>query len=253
MPRDLSDVLHHFLPELDDSRREPPAQGPAPALPLLSIPIGDRDVVRGALAWNLAVEVARLGASASVIAPQTSGKTAIWPTADLLGCEALCVDAPDLAKLHREAQGVAERRAADAPRGGVVIVYVPPEWLRSDDASQLDWLLLFTSSDPADLRETYALAELAHGANPSARIGVSVHGARRVAEAERTFLGLASAVERRLGRELTSYGLLVDDLHVYRAIVSQRPIGLAYPQSPAARALRDVARLLLEDARAGVA
>ena len=29
----------------------------------------------------------------------------------------------------------------------------------------------------------------------------------------------------RLGLELASYGLLVDDLHVYRAIVAQRPIG----------------------------
>jgi MinD-like ATPase involved in chromosome partitioning or flagellar assembly len=46
-----------------------------------------------------------------------------------------------------------------------------------------------------------------------------------------------------------SYGLLVDDLHVYRAIVARRPIGLEHPQSPAARALRDVARLVLEDAR----
>ena len=41
----------------------------------------------------------------------------------------------------------------------------------------------------------------------------------------------------------------VHDLDVYRAIVAQRPIGLDHPQSPAARALRDVAGLLLEDAR----
>jgi MinD-like ATPase involved in chromosome partitioning or flagellar assembly len=49
-----------------------------------------------------------------------------------------------------------------------------------------------------------------------------------------------------------SYGLLVDALHVYRAIVAQRPIGLAHPQSPAARALRDVAQLLLTDALQGL-
>ena len=35
----------------------------------------------------------------------------------------------------------------------------------------------------------------------------------------------------------------------HRAIVARRPIGLEHPQSPAARALRDVARLVLEDAR----
>jgi MinD-like ATPase involved in chromosome partitioning or flagellar assembly len=54
---------------------------------------------------------------------------------------------------------------------------------------------------------------------------------------------------RHLSAKLLSYGLLVDDLHVYRAIVSGRPVGLEHPQSPAARALRDVARLLLEDTR----
>jgi MinD-like ATPase involved in chromosome partitioning or flagellar assembly len=60
---------------------------------------------------------------------------------------------------------------------------------------------------------------------------------------------LARAARRNLRCDLCSYGLLVDDLHVYRAIVAQRPIGLAHPQSPAARALRDVAELLLGDAR----
>jgi MinD-like ATPase involved in chromosome partitioning or flagellar assembly len=46
-----------------------------------------------------------------------------------------------------------------------------------------------------------------------------------------------------------SYGLLVDDLHIYRASVAHRPIGLEHPQSRAARALRDVAQLLLDDAQ----
>jgi MinD-like ATPase involved in chromosome partitioning or flagellar assembly len=40
----------------------------------------------------------------------------------------------------------------------------------------------------------------------------------------------------------------MDDLHVYRSIVARRPIGLEHPQSPAARALHDVAGLLLDDA-----
>ncbi len=68
-------------------------------------------------------------------------------------------------------------------------------------------------------------------------------------EAEAAFSRLADATSRRLGLPLTSYGLLVDDLHVYRAIVAQRPIGMVHPQSPAARSMGDVAQLLLEDAR----
>jgi hypothetical protein len=41
----------------------------------------------------------------------------------------------------------------------------------------------------------------------------------------------------------------VNDLHVFRAIAAQRPIGLAHPEAPAARALTDVARLISVDAR----
>jgi MinD-like ATPase involved in chromosome partitioning or flagellar assembly len=79
-------------------------------------------------------------------------------------------------------------------------------------------------------------------------VGVTIHGVHSVAEAEATFRRLAGAAVRHLGVPLASYGLLLDDLHVYRAIVSRRAIGLTYPQSPTARALRDVARLLLGDA-----
>ena len=60
------------------------------------------------------------------------------------------------------------------------------------------------------------------------------------------FERLARACEHRLGLSPTSFGLLVDDLHVYRAIAAQRPIGLEHPQAPATRALMDVAHLLHE-------
>ena len=45
---------------------------------------------------------------------------------------------------------------------------------------------------------------------------------RVVSEAERAFQHVAGVLARHLGRTPLSYGLLVDDLHVYRAIVSRR-------------------------------
>ena len=91
--------------------------------------------------------------------------------------------------------------------------------------------------------------EVAQPTYDQASVGVTIHGARRIADAESAFLHLADVASRWLRRELVSYGLLVDDLHIYRAIVARRPIGLEHPQSRAARALRDVARMLLEDTR----
>jgi MinD-like ATPase involved in chromosome partitioning or flagellar assembly len=86
-------------------------------------------------------------------------------------------------------------------------------------------------------------------ANPQAEVGVTIHGVSAISEARTAFEHLSRITEEQLGLVLASYGLLVDDLHVYRAIAAQRPIGLAHPQAPATRALKDVARLLYEDAR----
>jgi hypothetical protein len=265
LPRDLGDVLHYFLRDedtvtasTDDSNRsatgEPPPRTDRPAaLPIISIPIGSRDVVRAAYAWNLAVEVARRGASATLLAPIQKETTPLWPEAGRgpVGAEVAFTAAENLGQLNRAALDIAVGRAADSTDGGVVFVTVPPSWFRNANEGRAltRWALLFAAPETPDLIETYSLAKRIIGANRNARIGVTIHGVRRIADAENAFRRVAGVAARHLDRPLTSYGLLVDDLHVYRAIVSRRPIGLEHPQSRAARALRDVARLLLDDSR----
>lgn len=261
MPRDLADVLHHFLPESGPtrSRRPSPARrGPSrgSALPILGVPVDERDVVRAAFTWNLAVEIVRQGARAAVVAPATDGASALWPeeSPGALGADVALVPATNLGQLYRAAQEVAVDRGSGSRAGqdgGIVFVRIPPLWLRQPRGATelLRWVLLFTSSEGRDLLETYGISKLLSAARPDVRIGVTIHGARRAGEAEATFSRLADTASRRLGLSLTSYGLLVDDLQVYRAIVAQRPIGRVHPQSPAARSMGDVAHLLLEDAR----
>ncbi len=257
MPRPLADVLHYFLPEeaAAPGRLEPmqayPLRHPA-ALPIFGVPIGDRDVVRAAFTWNLAVEIARLGARACIVAPSLEDSCPLWPEPGVgpLGAELVLTPAETLGQLYRAALDLSVSRAADADAGGLIFVRVPPLWLRqaAEAGGLLRWVLLFTSSDPRDLLETYGIAKLLLANDSECRLGVTVHGAGHIEEAEGAFSQLASSAQRHLGHELLSYGLLVDDLHVYRAIVAQRPIGLAHPQSPAARALRDVAQMILDDA-----
>ena len=218
-------------------------------------------MVRAAFTWNLAVEVARLGAWAAVVAPLADRASALWPEESIrpMGVNVLLVSATNLEELDRGAREIARQQRASArtsvDAGGVVFVRIPPLWLRELGAGQggtelLRWTLLFTSSEGRDLLESYGIAKLVTHLSPGARIGITVHGARRTGEAQAAFLRLAKVTRRRLSAQLTSYGLLVDDLHVYRAIVAQRPIGLVHPQSPAARSMRDVAELVLADARA---
>lgn len=275
MPRDLADVLHYFLPELEDES-EPGVTGhsmdsttsshatPAtvatpdsvnePALPILGIPIGDRDVVRAALTWNLAVEIARLGRRAVVLAPASEIQTPLWPEAGIgpLGTELHFCPAKNLDDLGNAAEKLSRQRARSDPReGGALFVRVPPEWLgaRATPPLPISWWLLMSSPNQGDLSEAHDLAAAIRKTDPMSKIGVTIHGVSSVDEARRAYEHLSRRCSTKLGFELLSYGLLVDDLHVYRAIVAQRPIGLAHPQSPATRALMDVARLLCEDAR----
>jgi flagellar biosynthesis protein FlhG len=160
--------------------------------------------------------------------------------------------ADGLGDLSRAALDVAVSRAADDDPGAQTVVCIPPEWLRkaADGAAILRRVLLFTSPDPTELIETYALAKHLCGHVGGSALGVTVYGVQRVEAAARAFERLAGTAERHLGCRLSSYGLLVDELQIYRAIVERRPIGVAHPQSRAARSLRDVARLLLDDVTA---
>lgn len=275
MPRDLADVLHYFLPEIDDAPHASTASdapmghdeirslaqdSAPPSLAILGIPIGERDVVRAALAWNLAIETARVGGSTVMLAPASDEGSPLWPEPGMgpLGTELVLCPATDLESLYRAAGDLAKSRAGGTRRGGIVFVRIPPPWLavsdavRNKGASPIRWLLLLTSSNRRDLHDAYDLAKTLWAANPRAEVGVTIHGVSAISEARAAFEYLSRISREKLGLVLASYGLLVDDLHVYRAIAAQRPIGLAHPQAPATRALMDVARLLYEDARSQV-
>jgi len=277
LPRDLADVLHYFLPELEaDSQHRAGTLAPsvaagvhasqsstgrplataAPAFPLLGVPIGESDVVKAALTWNLAVETTRLGGRAIVLTPASGTDTPLWPEPGNgpLGTETILCEARDLDELTQTAAELAISQAASAARGGTIFVGVPAHWLAADgaQADPLDWWLLISSSNRNDLAESFDLARAVRHSNARAQIGVTIHGVTSVNEARCAFKYLSRLCQTRLQLDLTSYGLLVDDLHVYRAIVAQRPIGLAHPQAPATRALMDVAGLIYEDARSRV-
>jgi hypothetical protein len=110
-------------------------------------------------------------------------------------------------------------------------------------------VLLLARPDERELVEIWAALETISARAPGARIGACVFGVRTLADARRAFEGLAALAELEFERTITSYGVLIDDVHLSRSIVTQRPIVLAHPGSPAARALADVATMLLADAR----
>ncbi|MEM7412474.1 MAG: hypothetical protein AAF430_19750 [Myxococcota bacterium] len=249
MPRNLDDVLDYFLPpaQEEESTRPNPA-----ALPLLTVPLAPDDAVRAGLAWNLGVEWARRGARSVLVAPRDRALAPLWPEAGPgpLGCQVHYAPAHDASALAHAAIDLAVEQAAVASDGGLVLVALPREWLQHETLPRplLRWLLLWSTPDLPDLRQNYALAKRAWLQGNDARIGLVVHGARDASDARSAFARIAGTARRHLSRSPVSYGLVVDDLQVYRATAEGRPIGLLHPQSRAARAVGDVAGMLWQDA-----
>lgn len=289
MPRDLSDVLHYFLPELERApdagdapvsrlgdgaserrsatrgpgaapvrRRAPQPYGQPPTRPLsvLGVPLGERELVHAAYTWSLAVETARQGGSVAVVAPESDRRAALWPVPapGPRSPEVVYCPATGLTALRETASDVARARSRSAAAGGIVFARIPPRWLEEgpEEPDPIRWLLTFSSPRREDASATLDRIERWIARRPGLEIGVTVHGVRRVEEARDAFDELARRCEERFGIALASYGLLTDELDVHRAIAAGRSVGDLRPDSPAARALGDVARLLYEDARSRV-
>jgi hypothetical protein len=245
LARELADVIHYFL---EDARSGAAEREP----PLVAVPVGEKEAVRLAFVWNLAVELARSGARPSLVVPEGGTARDLLPPAavgGVLAPELILSPARDLAGLARDARSP-ERPARD---GSLRLAVVPAEWigLQAAPGRLLRWTLLFATPDPAGLDAACALAGRVAAADPAAEIGLTLHGVESVAEARAAFSLLAGRFEAEGGRPLRSYGLLLDELLVYRGVVERRPVVLSHPQSLASRALADVARLLLTDARDG--
>ncbi len=249
MPRELGDVLHFFAPELTGAAVAA-ATREDEALPLIGVPLASADPVRGALLWNLVVEAARQGARTALLAPRSLCATPAWPLPGRgpLGAQAIRVDSDEAADMARSAEEWV--RGAAARDRSLALAALSPACLHKavDAAVLLRWTLLLLRPDEVTGREAWAALEAIATHARDARIGVSVFGARGITEARDCFEQLAIAVEDRLGATLVSYGLLVDDVHLSRSIVTGRPIALTSPHATSARALADVASMLLADA-----
>lgn len=249
MPRQLEDVLDYLLPRAASAGAVAARPPRAAALPILTLPVPPDDVLCAAIAYNLAVSLARTGLQVSVVLPEDPSLCELWPDSEPqpLGLALVSTRSADLAELGRAALDVAVGRLADARDGGIVLVCVPPALLfRADRAARalLRWCLLFSLPDRDSLRASYAVAKRALALEAGIRVGLTLHGVRSLQQAERAFERIARVAARQLGTRLVSYGLLVDDLQVYRSIAARRPVALAQPQSPATRALAEVAELI---------
>ena len=234
MARDLSDVLHYFL-------EDAPPSAHGAAAPLLAVPLARGETLRSALTQALASELAERGLDVALLVPSVN----VTPQDGLPGIRPVRVacGSQNLGDLRAAAMAWAAKHR----ERGLALVQVPAEWLDQLQPCDplLGWVLLL--AEPGDRRSALDLCLRLGRCGPSTQIGVTVHGVHSIDEGEALFETLAREVEGSVGRRLSSYGLVLDDLEIARALVTGRAMDSQGPGQDAARSLRDVAHWLHED------
>lgn len=101
--------------------------------------------------------------------------------------------------------------------------------------------LVVATPEPTSIRDAYAAIKTIIARDPRSKIGLIVNMASDAREGREVGERVASVVHEFLNRRIELLGWILHDRAVQQSVRSQRPFVLAYPQSPAARSLAEVA------------
>ncbi|MET3288511.1 MinD/ParA family protein [Brevibacillus fluminis] len=103
-----------------------------------------------------------------------------------------------------------------------------------------DEVLLVTTPEPTSITDAYALIKMIHSQNPKTAIRLVINRVSSNQEGKQTADKLAMVAKRFLDMELSTLGYVPDDAIVSKSVKQQKPFFLTYPQSPAAKGIRDL-------------
>jgi flagellar biosynthesis protein FlhG len=176
--------------------------------------------------------------------------------------EEILVEGPEGVRILPASSGIQELTRLDTAAElrlvqGLQRVSENADWLLIDTAAGIhdsvvkllmaaQEVILVTTPEPTSLVDAYAMVKVVHLRDPKKPFWVLVNNGQNMDEAEETIAQLQAATERFLGRTLQVLGMIPTDAFLLQAVRQQRCVAQVFPRSPAARALQQMARLLLE-------
>jgi len=107
-----------------------------------------------------------------------------------------------------------------------------------------DEVLLVSTPEPTSIVDAYAMLKTLHQAREDVAMRLVVNMAMNDAQVRAVTLKLANVARHYLGRNLSLLGYLPRDPHVPQSVMQSAPFVLAYPQSHAAKCMRQIAERL---------
>ena len=235
--RDLSDVLHYFIPE--DEQREARAQAAREQLPTSAIvwclPASADRLLSCALAIDLAVAAARNGARAAILAPFPRHR--LLPRAPEVSWQE--IDLTDTG-----AEGL-ERSLQQQPPGTRSFVLLPPAalgtLLQQLAPGSVDGVLVPLEATPLGPGQALGLLRQLGPLMPELRVGAVLVGPNSGAELRDTLEKLARAARRQLGLELEDLGELRRGPATFRSLLHGLSVLDVDEEGSTARSVRDLA------------
>jgi flagellar biosynthesis protein FlhG len=106
--------------------------------------------------------------------------------------------------------------------------------------------LVVATGEPTSLTDAYALIKVLFTKHQERRFKLIVNNVRDATEAKQVYRKLATAAEHFLGGVSLDYlGFIPKDPAVTRSVMMQKPVVLAFPNSPASHAFKVLAKRLL--------
>lgn len=109
-----------------------------------------------------------------------------------------------------------------------------------------DDVILVTTPEPTSITDAYSVVKMVHGKDPNVHMKLVVNQCISVKEAQQTADNFRQAAEQFLGKEIGALGFIPSDSHIPEAVKRQKPLLLAYPNSEAAAAIRQIANEFLQ-------
>lgn len=112
-------------------------------------------------------------------------------------------------------------------------------------------ILLVITPEPTSMTDAYSLLKVLNNSQrfeaSESKIKVLSNKASSYQEGMNSFHKLNAVVKKFLHIDIQLLGVIPNDDHVQKAIIRQKPISLLYPNSKAAKAYEDIAKLLVYD------
>ncbi|WLD95172.1 MinD/ParA family protein [Alkalihalobacillus sp. AL-G] len=110
-----------------------------------------------------------------------------------------------------------------------------------------DEVLLLVTPEPTAITDGYAMLKHIHNLSPELDVSIIVNRIESAQEGDQVGGRLKMAAKQFLHKSITVKGAIPEDRNVFLAVKDQKPYLIRFPNSKAARAVRGIAALLLNE------